>query len=109
MACEMIDRGLDQRLAIGPRDQRAWADRQLDRPEGAGAGDIGDGLMGEAAREERGKSGRGGIVEMTEQKPFARESERVRSQSFGVETGGCGVRGEGGGGGGGARPDNNTP
>src|SRR3546814_12973836 len=76
MACEMIDRGLDQRLAIGPRDQRAWADRQLDRPEGAGAGDIGDGLMGEAAREERGKSGRGGMGEMTEQKLFARESEQ---------------------------------
>src|SRR3546814_13588982 len=84
MACEMIDRGLDQRLAIGPRDQRAWADRQLDRPEGAGAGDIGDGLMGEAAGEERGKSGRAGIVEMSAQKPFKSAAERVRHTQIAV-------------------------
>ena len=42
---EMVDRCLDQRLAVGARHERAGADLQIDRPEGAGAGDIGDRLV----------------------------------------------------------------
>ena len=41
---EMLDRGGDQRFAVGPRDQRARPDLQVDRPKGAMAGDIGDRL-----------------------------------------------------------------
>ena len=54
-AGEMRDRGLDQRLAVGARDQRAGADREVDRPEAAGAGDVGDRLVREAAVDERGE------------------------------------------------------
>jgi hypothetical protein len=31
----MLDRGGDQGLAVGARDERARADLELDRPEGA--------------------------------------------------------------------------
>ena len=43
-AGEMLDGRSDQRLAVGARHQRARADFQVDRPEGAMAGDIGDRL-----------------------------------------------------------------
>jgi len=40
-ALEMLERGGDQRLAVGARDEDAWADVELDVPEGAAAGDVG--------------------------------------------------------------------
>ena len=46
---EMLDRRGDQRFAVGPRHQHARADFQLDRPEGALAGDVGDRLALRAA------------------------------------------------------------
>src|SRR3546814_15328281 len=44
---------LDQRLAVGPRDQRAGADGEADRPEVAIAEDIGDGFVRQPPRDQR--------------------------------------------------------
>src|SRR3569623_246404 len=93
-AREMINRRLDQRLAVGARDQHARTDRKLDRPECAGAGDVRDRLMREATRDERDERIGSGVVEMAEQDLLARHAERVRHQQFGVETGGVGYGGE---------------
>ena len=41
---EMLDRGGDQHLGIGTRDENAGTDVKVDVPEGAAAGDVGDRL-----------------------------------------------------------------
>ena len=86
-AGEMRDRRLDQRLAVGPRDQRAGADRKTDRPEIARAGDVGDRFVRQAALDQRGEAAGHGIVEVPEQQLLAGDAERVRHQQFGVEAG----------------------
>ncbi len=48
-AGEMRDRRLDQRLAVRARDQHAGGDAELDRPEGARAGDVSERLARGAA------------------------------------------------------------
>ena len=84
-AGEMIDRGLDQRLAVGARDEYAGADLQVDRPEGAGAGEIGDRLVARAAVDECGEGGRDGMVVEREQQAVAVDAQRMGEQQLGVE------------------------
>ena len=91
---EMLDRGFDQRLAVGTRDEGARSDLQLDRPEGARAGDVGDGLVSQAALEERFEGLGCGIVEVAEEQVTTGDAEGVRHQEFGVEAGGVGDRGK---------------
>ena len=81
----MLDCSLEQGFAIGTRDKHAGADRKLDCPEGAGAGDIGDRLVHEAAGEERREGGGFGGVEMGEEQGFARDAERVGHEQLGIE------------------------
>src|SRR3546814_1215352 len=57
LARQAFHRRLDQRFGIGPGNQHIRGDMKRDRPEIARAGDIGDRLTGEAAREERRKGG----------------------------------------------------
>src|SRR3546814_5666681 len=58
-----------------------------DRPEIARAGDIGDRLTGEAAREERRTGGGRRVIHMPEQQAFARDAQCVRHQQFGIQPG----------------------
>ena len=76
----MVDRRLDERFAIGARDQYAGADRQIDRPERTATGDIRNRLLRHAPREQRGEGGGFRIVEVREQHRLARQAERVRHQ-----------------------------
>src|SRR3546814_10365718 len=62
-------------------------DMKRDRPEIARAGDIGDRLTGEAAREERRKGGGRRVIHMPEQQAFARDAQCVRHQQFGIQPG----------------------
>jgi hypothetical protein len=48
----MRQRRFDQAFAVRSRDEDAGADFELDRPEAAAAGDVGDRLAGFAAGEE---------------------------------------------------------
>ena len=82
---EMRHRRLDQRLAIGARHQHARPHRQLDRPEGTTAGNIGDRLMREPPREQRAKAVRRWGVEPLQQQRFARDAEGVCHQQLGIE------------------------
>jgi hypothetical protein len=82
---------LDQGLAGRARDQDVGGDRKRDRPEIAGAGDVGDRLARGAAGEEGGEGRRGGIVEMGEEQGVAGNAERMGHEEFGVEAGGGAV------------------
>src|SRR3546814_4129716 len=82
---EMVDRRLDQRLAVGTGDEHARPDLQLDRPEGAAAGDIRNRLPRLAAAQERFERLRPLVVEPGEEKRFAPDPPGMGHQQFGVE------------------------
>ncbi len=81
----MGDRGLDQRLRIGAGDQHVGRHVQVERPEFAAAGDVGDRLAGGAALDQRGKGLGVDRAFGVEQQRQPVEPGDVREQDLGVE------------------------
>ena len=76
---------VDQRLAIDTRHQRAGPDHQVERPETARAGDIGDRLLGGAALDQRPECIRHGAGQV-EQQGIALDFQGMGEQQFRIES-----------------------
>jgi len=74
----MGDGCFHQRFAIGPWDEDARANFESDRPEVARTGDVRNGFVSEAARDQRFEDF--GNNMRTEEQRFAADSQRVRKQ-----------------------------
>ncbi len=78
----------DQAFGLGARDQRGGADPQVQRPEAAPAGDVGDRLAGRTPRQQRGvgvvHGGSARVGAMREQ-PGAVAAQGVQQQKLGLE------------------------
>jgi hypothetical protein len=66
-----LDGGLDEELGLGPRDEGVGRYEEVEAVELAVAGDVGGGLVGEAAPDEGIEAGEGslwyGLVEVGEE------------------------------------------
>jgi hypothetical protein len=89
---EGAERGFDEGLAFGARNERGGGDGERKAPEFAVAKDEGERLTGEAARDESREAGR-------RRRPFADEAfggaaEGVRKKNSGLVLGGGDVSGQ---------------
>jgi hypothetical protein len=79
----MLDRRLDQRLAVGAGDEDAWPDLQVDGPEAGAAGDVGHGFAGEATLDVGGEGVRGALLQKQVHRADA-GAERVGHEQLGI-------------------------
>ena len=96
-AAGQVERGLDERLGLGPRHEHARVDLQVEVAKAARAGDVGDGLALDRAAAHRGleRADRGaldGRVAVDHQ-ACAVDTQRVGEQDLGVEAGRVDARG----------------